>query len=142
MNLGNTLVPVGSDDAHSGKTVGLAWVMVGAEKLEYGAIMDALEKGDLYASTGPEIYELSIEDGKLHIECSDAQRITIETGCRFAKAITPKEPDKLVRGGTVDISPWLDACTFDDPHNWLRVVVHGPYGQYASTRGYRVDELK
>lgn len=142
LNQGNALFPVASDDAHSAGPAGGGWIMVGAEKLEYGAVIEAMEKGDFYASTGPEIHELSIDNGKLHIRCSDAQRITVESGTRFAKAANPKAPDKLIREATIDLSKWLDQCNFESPLNWIRVVVHGPYGQYATTRAFRAEELK
>ena len=41
--------------------------------------MDALERGDFYASTGPEIRELYLEDGVLHIETSEAAGIYVTT---------------------------------------------------------------
>ena len=143
VNSGKCLFPVASDDAHSAGCAGGGWVMVGAEKLEYGAIIKALEKGDFYASTGPELYEVSIDDGVLTVRCSDAQRIYLDSGTRFAKAVSPKAPDKLVRSATFNVKAWLDACeNEDDPRNWLRVSVVDAYGNFASTRAFFPDELK
>ena len=116
--------------------------MVGAEKLEYGSVIDALEKGDFYASTGPDIHELSLTDGKLHIRCSDAQYISLEGGARFFKRKAPTAPDKLLREATFDISKWLESCDGESPLEWLRVTVRGPYGDFATTRAFRFDELK
>ena len=53
LNLGNFLMPVMADDMHDIKnavghpTYGQSWNMVGAEKLEYGAVYEALKRGDL-----------------------------------------------------------------------------------------------
>jgi len=142
MNLGNTLFPVGSDDAHGTGSACLAWIMLGAEKLQYDSVIEALEKGDFYASNGPEIHELSLTDNLLHIKCSDAQFITLESGGRYYKRKNPVAPDKFLREATFDITKFLEGCNGESPMEWLRVVVHGPYGQFATTRGYRLDELK
>lgn len=141
LNLGNDLVAVGADDAHGGKRVGGAWVMVGAKALTYEAVIDAMEKGQLYASTGPEIRELSLEDGILHIACSDAQAILVQTGTRFAKAVYPVAPDKLMREANINLAKWLAEVSGDEPQDWFRVIVRGPYGDYATTRAYRRKEL-
>ena len=142
-NLGKNVMPVAADDAHGEAKVGGGWVMIGAEKLEYGSVIEAMEKGDLYASTGPEIYELTLEDGKLHIECSDVKSITLESGVRFAGVAKAKSPDEPLREATFDIAWWLEQCAIKDghPRNWFRVVVRDADGKYATTRAYRAKEL-
>ncbi len=83
LHLGEKVFPVAADDAHAGKETlhdcfG-GYVMIKAEALEYGKIMDALEKGDFYASSGPAIEELSLEDGLLHVKTSPAAKIEVIT---------------------------------------------------------------
>lgn len=142
VSLGNNVVPVAADDAHVEAIVGGGWVMIGAEKLEYSAVIEAMEKGDLYASTGPEIKELSIEDSKLHIVCSDAKRIVVESGTRCARTAKAESPDGLLQEATLDLSWWLENCKkMDDPRNWIRIVVTDADGNYATTRAYRAKEL-
>jgi hypothetical protein len=141
MNLGNRVFPVGSDDMHTPRAAGTAWIMVGAEKLEYNSVIQALEKGDFYTSTGPEIYSLTLEDKHLHITCSDARRISLEGGNRYGRCALPIHNDGLLREAVFDLSGWLDVHA-DQPDAWLRIVVHGPYGHYAATRGYTYEELK
>ena len=51
--------------------------MIKAEKLNYKTITDALVAGNFYASEGPTIEKLWYEDGKVFIESSPAQAITI-----------------------------------------------------------------
>lgn len=142
LNLGTRLFPVGGDDSHDANAVGGAWIMVGAEKLEYDAVIAALVKGDFYASTGPEIHGLSISDGKLNIHCTDARRITLESGTRYARAVYPTAPDATLCSACIDLTDWISRCRGDDPQEWIRVTVHGPDGDYATTRAYFVDELK
>ena len=141
VNLGNRIFPVAADDSHGAVSACGAWVMVGAEALTYDSVIDALVKGDFYASTGPQIHALYITDGMLHIECSDAQFITVESGARFSKRVTPKEPDKLLRHATINMQKWFDSCTGMSPKEWFRVTVQGPYGEFAATRAFHFDEF-
>lgn len=142
VNAGKRIFPVASDDAHGEKGAGGGWVMVGSDVLEYTAVMDALEKGDFYATSGPELYEVSVADGKLTVRCSDAQRIVLDSGTRMAKAIFPKAPLNAVRSGTFDLKGWLDACNGDSKLDWVRVSVFDAHGNFASTRAFYPDELK
>lgn len=71
----------GADDNHNKKPFGDllcdsfgAREMILAPELSYGAVIDALEKKNFYASTGPEIYSLSSDGKTAHFEFSDAQR--------------------------------------------------------------------
>lgn len=56
------------------------WIMIKTEKLEYGAVIDAIDNGQFYASTGPEIYAYYVENNKLCIDCSPVQRILARSG--------------------------------------------------------------
>ena len=141
MNLGNNVVPVAADDAHVEAVAGGGWMMVGAQELTYASVVSAMEKGELYASTGPEIYELSIDEGKLHIKCTNARYITLQGGTRSGRTIRP-ENGEFLQEATMDISSWINLCLEKgDPRGWLRVVVHGEGDTYATTRGYRASEL-
>ena len=141
MNLHGSIFPVCSDDSHATVSAGGGWIMVGAEKLEYGSVIEAMEKGDFYASTGPEIYRLTWDGTFLDITCSDARYITVESGNRFARAARPIHSDGLLRNARFDLSTWLGQCE-GHSKDWIRIVVHGPYGHYASTRAYTYEELK
>ena len=140
-NLGNRIVPLGTDDGHSTQDICGAWAMIGAEKLEYGSVIEAMERGNLYASTGPEIHGLALDGSILTVRCSDARSVTLECSNRFALIANPIHNDGLLREATFDISRWL-TLTENSPNDWFRIVIHGPYGHYAATRAYFRDELK
>ncbi len=54
------------------------WIVIKAPALTYENIITALKKGDFYASTGPEFYELYITDeNKLVVKCSEVKSITL-----------------------------------------------------------------
>jgi hypothetical protein len=89
MWLSNSLIPaIGVDDAHGGfgkaeATCG-AWTMVRVREKSIEAVMHALETGASYASTGPEIHDVSVrpcgsKQGrsvyKAQVKCSPAVRV-------------------------------------------------------------------
>lgn len=145
LNQGNRLFPVGADDSHTERGVGGAWIMLGAEKLTYGSVIEALEKGDFYASTGAELHDLYMEGTTLHFRCSDALSVTIESGLRYSAREKPAAPDKLLREGEIDMKKWFAFCEGANEQSqnrkWFRVIVHGPYGDYASSRAFWYDEF-
>lgn len=71
-NDGRLLYGLATDDAHhyqqSGACPGRGWVVVRADTLEPAAILDALDKGDFYASTGVELSDIEFDGKKLKIE--------------------------------------------------------------------------
>lgn len=140
---GNRLFPVGSDDMHKMYACGGAWIMVGAEKLDYETVIQTLENGDFYASTGPEIYSLTLDGSELKITCSDARSIALETDCRVAKHEHAESSDKLLQEATFDLTKWIDASRTADctEKAYIRLTVYGPDGTRAYTRAYYFTEL-
>jgi len=146
LKLGNRIMPVMADDTHdataprSGMPVlGRSWTVVGAQKLEYQAVMEALERGDLYSSCGPEIHSLTLEDGILTVTCSPAVRVQMITHARFCRQAWSEKAD--VEKAEFDISYWLENyCT--GPEAFLRLIVTAADGSYATTRAYWYEELK
>ena len=69
------------------------WVMINAPKLDYSSLIEGLERGDFYASTGPEIYSLTVEDDlTVKVKFSPAVRAVILTqGRRTASSYTGAE---------------------------------------------------
>jgi hypothetical protein len=71
---------VAVDDAHwrdGSKDAGLGWVWVRAPALNPAAILQALEEGSFYASSGPQILNLYLdeEDSRVHVRCSPVAAI-------------------------------------------------------------------
>ena len=133
MRAGKRILCVGGDDNHSNEASGLAWTMIKAEKLSYADLIDGLEKGNCYASSGPEIKELYVEDGKVTIKTSDAVGIFLHTAGR-------RDACKTVKPGE---APVTEATFALQPHDLLfRISVRDLYGNHAYTRYYYFDELK
>lgn len=62
-----------------------SWTMVIAPELSYSAVVESLEKGRFYATTGPEIYSLKISGEEASIECSDAVRVTMHMSPKYTR---------------------------------------------------------
>lgn len=137
LNMGNKVFPVGTDDMHSVRAAGLSWIMVGAEKLEYDSVIEALEKGDFYMSCGPVIHSLTVEGNKLRISCSDAQQIHMESFARFG-ALVRSENGEYLQEAEFDLTKLFEKGN-EDSYVYLTVV--GPDGNYAATRAYYLNEL-
>lgn len=77
----HNLTPIGEirSDSFGG------FVMIDAEELSYSAIMAALERGDFYASQGPEIYSIVREGDTVKVSCSSAERISLIRETRAAE---------------------------------------------------------
>ncbi|HHU16869.1 MAG TPA: hypothetical protein GXZ70_01405 [Clostridiales bacterium] len=71
------------------------FTFIKAKELKYEAVIKALEKGDFYASMGPEIYELYVEDGKVHLTCSPAQRIIMPPKGRNFSCVSAYEGESV-----------------------------------------------
>ncbi|HOG02115.1 MAG: hypothetical protein BWY35_00581 [Firmicutes bacterium ADurb.Bin248] len=55
------------------------WTMFKAQTLSYTAILDALRRGEFYASNGPAIYNYYVKDGKLCVDCSPVRLIVLKS---------------------------------------------------------------
>jgi len=140
LKAGNRIFPVGADDIHSEEHAFIAFVMIASPSLGYSDVMNALEKGDFYASTGPEIHSLTLEEGILSIRCSDAVQVRVCTQGR-RRYVT----DCLVNEGPVtsadfDIERWY-RDTADRENAFFRVVVTDDHGHAAYTRAFFRDEV-
>ena len=69
LDAGQKIWGVATDDGHPVEQHCKGWVMVSADN-DAASILAALEKGEFYASCGPEIKDFYVEDGVAHIECS------------------------------------------------------------------------
>ncbi len=124
---------VGGDDSHSIDNSGYAWTVIKAENLKYKTVTDALQRGDFYASRGPEIYELYVEDGTVHIKTSDAQAILFYTAARGHGRKFVNAPDgEFINEAEFKL---YKECVY------VRVVIVGPKGKTAATNAYFVEEL-
>ena len=129
---GEKVVPVGGDDGHHPRHYGLAWTMVKADELSYDSILDGIEKGNCYMSTGPEIKEIYVEGDKVTIKTSPAEGIIYTAMGRSHQNNIMEQGGEPVTEATFTIKPW---------HVYFRITVRDMQGKRANTRAYWLDEL-
>ena len=115
------------DDNHSPENMFGGFTMIKAPSLDYDTVINALCEGDFYASRGPVINELYIEDGRLHIECSPVCKIGVFTDSRACVKLQNYDGEETY---TVADLP------LDFKRKYLRVVIEDSRGRRAWTRAY------
>lgn len=91
------LYGMGTDDSHhyhgGTSTPGRAWVMVRASKLDGNALVEAMQRGDFYASTGVTLEDVSFSGGELRV------KIKGEAGVKYTTEIrgTLKNYDRAIK---------------------------------------------
>jgi hypothetical protein len=75
---GKRLWGFGTDDCHyAGFDIGDAWTMVRAAERSQEAVLEALRRGHLYASNGPEIRDIEVDGDGVEVVCSPARQVTL-----------------------------------------------------------------
>ena len=137
---GKRMCVVAADDTHRPHTVAGSWTMIGAEELTYASVISAMEKGNLYATCGPEIFTLTLEGDILRLTCSEAKEVALQTQARFARRVAG-ENGATVTSAEFDLSTWFEKSA-GNPDAFIRLTVTAPDGTYAATRAYWMEELK
>ena len=107
------------------------FTMILAKDFTYDSIFSAIEKGEMYSSMGPLFKEISVEEGKLHVECTVAERIMLFYGSKKPAA---KFAD---RGETITSADF----EIDPRAKFVRVSVVDRFGNYADTRAFSREEV-
>lgn len=131
LRAGHKLACVSTDDSHSEKSACGGWVMINADKLEYDSIINAMENHKLYASMGPEIKELYIEDNKAYLTYSKGAYAVMSTeGRRVSKMIADNHEGENT--AVFDILP---------EDGYIRFDVVDECGKRANTCAYFLEDL-
>ena len=112
------------DDVHRPVSLFGGWTVICAKEKSHKAVMEALRKGEFYASQGPEFTSLTLEGDMLKAEFSEAVKacfVSRSGGRRFA---LPGE-NKPVTAMELDISP------FRTGDNYVRCVITNAQGRSA-----------
>ena len=123
------------DDNHNWQKFGTpecdsfgGFVMIDAPELSYSAIMNALESGDFYASTGAEIHSITREGNTVAVECSPAKKISIIRETRKAETVYAPEGELISRA----------EFTIDDKNGAFRIRVTDGEGKLAFSQYYEL----
>ena len=127
---GSRLGCIAGDDSHSLKATCGGYVMINADKLEYDSIMNALENYNFYASTGPVIKELYVEDEKAYLTFEKGEYATMSTKGR-----------RVEKQEATNIDGENKVCFNILPEDgYIRFDVVDKYGKRANTCAYFLDE--
>ena len=141
LKAGKRVYPVATDDNHGAHDMCSGWVRFKAPELSYDAIMSAYAKGDFYASWGPEIDALYLEDGILKVDCTSVVKIAVHTALRCCDIRSSEEG---MTHAEFDLNPYISEARrlgYGD-RAYFRLVLTDHRGNRALTRGYFLDELE
>ena len=143
LKMGKRVFCIATDDNHNGKWNGAdenspywdscgGWVMIKADRLDYESIMASLKAGNFYASTGPEIKELYIEDNALHVKTSPAARIVLNNQIRRAICAYPKNSEDPLCEAVFPLGSLYEGT-------YIRIKVEDGHGHYAWSQPIYAD---
>lgn len=129
---GERIYCIAADDTHKG-TIDCfgGFTMIKAASLDYDTVGRALLDGHFYASEGPLIHSLWIEDGYLHVVTSPAAQITMNTGI-IHTAFKKAEGGVPVTEAAFPLAPEF---------GYIRVTVLDSEGHHACSNAYFLDEV-
>lgn len=102
------------------------WIMVQAPELTHDAILQNFLDGNYYSSSGPEIYDWGIRDGKAWVRCSGVNHINFVAGPIVNDGLT-------VWGKKFEDSLNFGEYQLKGHETYLRIEVVDKFGQKAWT---------
>ncbi len=101
---GVPVVGLGVDDSHGHYNDYLGgWICVKAEELTSEGMLTAIKSGCFYASSGPEIHDFRVEDGKAVARCSPAQAVNFISADSRGRSIW-RDDDTLFDEAEVELN--------------------------------------
>ena len=107
--------------------------------LNYGRTVELFcENGDFYMSTGPEIFDITLEETIVTVKCSPARQITLTNHGRFARRVFAEGAETITKA-EFDITDFFEKANTEN--SYILITVTDKDGNYASTRAYYLSEL-
>lgn len=129
---GMRVAVTGGDDNHCVADNFKAWTMIKAPELTYDALMSAYESGYCYASDGPEILSLILEDNKIKVKTAPCLCIKLYSQGRYYRQVS--SATETVTYGEFDYIP----ANFG---SYFRIEVKDARGNHAYSNAYFIDEI-
>ena len=140
LRIGERVFPLATDDTHKRSECFGGFVMIKADELKYDKIFSAMREGSFYASTGPEFYEISLDDSTLNVKSSPASLISVSTDCRYM--YFKRAENEPLTEASFDIGGFLNLADGGiKQHQYIRVTLVDDKGNKAYSRAYFMDEL-
>ena len=118
LSKGHRVSFIATDDAHF-RTGNLdafgGWVMVKSKENTPEAIIAALKNGANYSSTGPDFYDLTVEDHQIKIKSSPVSAMIVQgSGCRTLSELGEGLTDVTMPFRWPDDAKWLRITIIDE----------------------------
>jgi hypothetical protein len=130
---GKRIFAVAADDSHylNEKIPDTgAFINVSAPKLDKVSLVDAMKSGNFYASRGPLIKDMRVQDGMLRIKCSPAQCVRLVSYEGFA-------PTYFAQGAPIEAINWK----LEPGLKYVRAEIVDANGLKAWAQPVFLDEL-
>ena len=106
--------------------------MLRLPRLGYAEVIHALQNRHYYATTGPELHELYIENGVLHVRCSPVEKIYVITAGRNTHSEVSDSGDTLTEA----------AFPLKGNEGYIRVDCQDTHRRHAYSCAYWLDEMQ
>ena len=128
LRTGRRIWGVASDDAHDPKFMAHGWVCVNAEK-NVDSVLTALREGAFYASTGPEIYDFTVDDSAIRLKCSPVSEKRFISDMLFPRIKTGEGITEV----TLELTPpnWINTDRLKE--HYIRAEITDAEGKRAWT---------
>ena len=134
LNAGKRIFCIATDDCHNTKGMFGGATVIKADKLDYSSVTKALVNGHFYATEGPEIKNLYIEDDTVFVETSAVASIRINSGTRYAKKV-------FNTNGTAVTCAAFPLPKERNPY-YFRITATDMGGKCAYSNAYFIDEIQ
>ena len=134
----NLCCTMGDDNHNHGDSVRESFggsTMIGAKELKYDQIIEAMERGDVYCTSGrdnPPVFKaLYVEDNIIKIDCSPVTNVNINGYARNDRHITAPEGEYITHA----------EFPLRESDVYFRVTIRDEYGNNAHTHNYFVKDF-
>ncbi|MBR5134263.1 MAG: PHP domain-containing protein [Clostridia bacterium] len=117
------------DDPRNDSFIGATIVL--ADTLSYDTVIEAMERGDMYATSGPRFHEVSFDGTAVHVSCSEVESVYCHIGSK-APAHVHAEHGTAITEATLPVHPNA---------RYIRISITDKDGRRADTRAFFRDEL-
>ncbi len=128
---------MGDDNHNRGRSLSHSFggsTMIGASELKYDQIIEAMEKGHIYCTSGrdnpPLIHALYVEDNIIKVDCSPAQTVFLNGFARAYRIVEGENGEDITHA----------EFPLDKNDVYFRITVRDKYGNNAHTHNYKVAD--
>lgn len=130
-----------TDDCHyPGFDVGDAWTMVRAPERSEHAVVEALRRGHTYASAGPRIFDVAVDDDVVEVHCSPARSVVLMSRYETGWAVRADGRNRMEDARIIerDEDEAVVRARFEPPFElpYRRIVVEDERGRRAWTNAF------